>query len=56
MVSALAIWNDLCIGQIARVEKRNGITAIPELLALFYIEGDIVGIDAMGYRKKSRKK
>jgi predicted transposase YbfD/YdcC len=48
MVSALAAGNNLCLGQIATTEKSNEITAIPELLSLLDIEGDIVSIDAMG--------
>lgn len=52
MVSALAVGNNLCLGQIATVEKSNEITAIPELLSLLDIEGDIISIDAMGCQKK----
>jgi predicted transposase YbfD/YdcC len=56
MVSALAVGNNLCLGQIATVEKSNEITAIPELLSLLDIKGDIVSIDAMGCQKKIAEK
>jgi hypothetical protein len=55
-VSALAVDNNLCPGQIATVEKSSGMTVIPELLSLVEIEGDIVSIDAMGCQKRIAKK
>ena len=48
IVSAWASEHNLVAGQIKVNEKSNEITAIPELLDLLFIEGDIVTIDAMG--------
>jgi predicted transposase YbfD/YdcC len=56
MVSAWAVDNNLCLGQVATVEKSNEISAIPELLSLLDIEGDLVSIDAMGCQKKIAEK
>jgi hypothetical protein len=56
MVSALAVENNLCLGQVATVEKSNEITAIPELLSLLDIEGDIISLDAMGCQRKIAEK
>ncbi|MDR0349167.1 MAG: ISAs1 family transposase, partial [Tannerella sp.] len=55
-ISALAVDNTLCPGQIATVEKSSRMTVIPELLSLVDIEGDIVSIDAMGCQKRIAKK
>lgn len=48
IVSAWASESNIVIGQVKVNEKSNEITAIPELLELLFIEGDIVTIDAMG--------
>jgi predicted transposase YbfD/YdcC len=52
MVSALAVENNLCLGQLSTEEKSNEITSIPQLLSLLDIKGDIISIDAMGCQKK----
>lgn len=60
VVSAWAYENGLVLGQLPIDEKSNEITAIPKLLDLVDVEGDIVTIDAMGCQtgiaKKIRKK
>jgi len=56
MVTAFAVENGLCLGQSATNDKSNEITAIPELLSLLDIKGDIVTIDAMGCQKKIAEK
>lgn len=48
IVSAYASAVNLVIGQVKVDEKSNEIKAIPELLDMLFIEGDIVTIDAMG--------
>lgn len=48
MVSAFASDYGLVLGQRCTEEKSNEITAIPELLAMLYLKGCIVTIDAMG--------
>ena len=48
IVSAWASDNNLTLGFLRTNEKSNEITAIPELLKMLSIEGDIVTIDAMG--------
>jgi len=48
VVSAWVAENQITLGELAVDEKSNEITAIPELLELIDIEGDIVTIDAMG--------
>jgi predicted transposase YbfD/YdcC len=48
VVSAWVAENHITLGELAVDEKSNEITAIPELLDLIDIEGDIVTIDAMG--------
>jgi len=48
VVSAWVSENNITLGELAVDEKSNEITAIPELLDLIDIEGDIVTIDAMG--------
>jgi len=48
IVSAWASNQNMVIGQVKVEDKSNEITAIPELLDLLFIEGDIVTIDAMG--------
>jgi predicted transposase YbfD/YdcC len=48
VVSAWVSENSITLGELAVDEKSNEIKAIPELLDLVDIEGDIVTIDAMG--------
>ena len=48
IVSAWASEQNLVSGQVKVADKSNEITAIPELLDLLFIEGDVVTIDAMG--------
>lgn len=48
VVSAWVAEANITLGELAVNEKSNEITAIPELLELIDIEGDIVTIDAMG--------
>lgn len=48
VVSAWVAENHITLGELAVDEKSNEITAIPELLDLIDVEGDIVTIDAMG--------
>jgi predicted transposase YbfD/YdcC len=48
VVSAWVSETHITLGELAVSEKSNEITAIPELLDLIDIEGDIVTIDAMG--------
>ncbi|GHU55592.1 hypothetical protein FACS189411_04350 [Bacteroidia bacterium] len=52
MVSAFASEDSLCLGQIATEDKSNEITAIPKLLSMLDLQGDIVTIDAMGCQRK----
>jgi predicted transposase YbfD/YdcC len=52
MVSAMAVENGLCLGQVATNAKSNEITAIPELLSLLDVKGNIITIDAMGCQRK----
>src|SRR4051812_41069903 len=51
---SVSVWAGeygLSLGQVARAEKSNEITAIPELLRLVDIRGAIITIDAMGTQK-----
>lgn len=52
LVSAWATGCRLSLAQLAVNSKSNEITAIPELLKLFDINGALVSIDAMGCQKK----
>jgi predicted transposase YbfD/YdcC len=60
VVSAWVGAQNLVLGQIAADEKSNEITAIPKVLDMIDISGDVVTIDAMGCQtdiaKKIRKK
>jgi predicted transposase YbfD/YdcC len=56
IVSAWANQNNMVIGQVKVADKSNEITAIPELLDLLFIEGDIITIDAMGTQTEIVKK
>lgn len=55
MVNAWACKNNLVLGQFKTREKSNEITAIPELLKLLDLKGNIITIDAMGCQKKIAK-
>lgn len=52
VVSAWVTENEITLGELAVEEKSNEITAIPELLDLIDIEGDVVSIDAMGCQRE----
>lgn len=52
IVHAFAVENQLLLGQLATDAKSNEITAIPELLKMLTIKGNIVTIDAMGCQKE----
>ena len=56
VVSAFAHEFGLVIGQLAREEKSNEITAIPKLLDMLEISGCIITIDAMGIQTEIAKK
>jgi len=48
VLSAWVSENAITLGELAVEEKSNEITAIPDLLDLMDVEGDLVTIDAMG--------
>jgi predicted transposase YbfD/YdcC len=48
MVNAWATQAGLALGQVKTDAKSNEITAIPQLIALLELKGQIVSIDAMG--------
>jgi len=52
IVHAFATENSLLLGQLATDAKSNEITAIPELLKMLTIKGNIITIDAMGCQKE----
>ena len=52
VISAFVAENQLTLGELAVEEKTNEITAVPELLDLIDVEGDIVTADAMSCQKK----
>ena len=56
MVSAWACQDNLVLGQVKTEEKSNEITAIPQLLDILNIQGNIITIDAMGTQKHIAKK
>ncbi len=56
MVSALSSKYGLVLGQQKCYEKSNEITAIPNLLDMFLIEGSVITIDAMGCQKEIASK
>jgi coenzyme F420-reducing hydrogenase delta subunit len=60
VVSARVGENNLTLGELATGEKSNEITAVPELLDMLDIKGDVVTADAMSCQtaiaKKIRKK
>jgi predicted transposase YbfD/YdcC len=51
MVSAWATENKLSLGQVVVHDKSNEITAIPESLAMLYVAGALVTLDAMGCQR-----
>jgi len=55
VVTAFASELELVLGQVKTQEKSNEITAIPELLKLFQIKGNIITIDSMGTQKEIAK-
>lgn len=52
MVSAWAVDNRLCLGQVRTAEKSNEIEAMPRLLQMLDIKDCIVTADAMGCQKE----
>jgi predicted transposase YbfD/YdcC len=56
VVSAWVGENRVTLGELAVAEKSNEITAIPQLLDLLDIEGDVVTSDAMGCQTEIVKK
>ena len=52
IVHAFAAENQLLLGQLATNAKSNEITAIPELLKMLTIKGNVITIDAMGCQKE----
>jgi len=56
IVSAWCKEDGICLGQRAREEKSNEITAIPELLNKIAAKGQVVTIDAMGTQTEIAKK
>jgi predicted transposase YbfD/YdcC len=52
MVSAWASEQGLLLGQVSTAEKSNEIEAIPRLLSMIEIAGNIVTIDAMGCQQE----
>lgn len=52
VVSAFVVENQLTLGEMTVEEKTNEITAVPELLDLIDVKGDIVTADAMSCQKK----
>jgi DDE_Tnp_1-associated/Transposase DDE domain len=55
VVSAWASRNALVLAQFKVDTKSNEITALPELLALLNLEGNVVTIDAMGCQVESAR-
>ena len=51
MVSEWSSSLQLLLGQVKTDEKSNEITAIPQLLKLFDLEGKVITIDAMGCQR-----
>jgi predicted transposase YbfD/YdcC len=55
-VSTWTCENNLVLGQVKTDEKSNEITAIPKLLNILNVAGNIITIDAMGTQKEIAKK
>lgn len=56
IVSAFATRGGLTLGQVKVPDKTNEITAIPDLLDMLHIAGQIVTIDAMGCQTEITRK
>jgi len=56
IVSAFATSHNLALGQVTVPGKTNEITAIPDLLDILHIAGQIVTIDAMGCQTEITRK
>jgi predicted transposase YbfD/YdcC len=56
VVSAWVEETGITLGELATDEKSNEITAIPELLEMIDVKGDIVTIDAIGCQKDIAEK
>ncbi len=52
VISAFVAENQITLGELAVEEKSNEITAVPQLLDLIDVEGEIVTADAMSCQKK----
>jgi predicted transposase YbfD/YdcC len=52
IVHAFAAENHLLLGQLATDAKSNEITAIPKLIKMLAIKGNVITIDAMGCQKE----
>ena len=52
IVHAFAAENNLLLGQLVTDAKSNEITAIPELLKMLTVKGNVITIDAMGCQKE----
>jgi len=52
VISAWVHENEMVLGQLDVEEKSNEITAIPLLLDMIDVQGDIITIDAMGCQKE----
>ena len=52
VISAFVAENQLTLGELAVEEKTNEITAVPQLLDLVDVKGEIVTADAMSCQKK----
>ena len=55
VVTAFASDIQLILGQLSTDEKSNEITAIPKLLDMFCVKGNIITIDAMGTQTEIAK-
>lgn len=56
LVSAWSEANHLVLGQVRTDTKSNEITAIPKLLEMLDLEGQVVTMDAMGCQRKIAEK
>ena len=56
VVSAFIAENQMTLGEVIVDEKSNEITAVPELLDLFYLEDCIITADAMSCQREIVKK
>ena len=51
VISAFCVMDGIVLGQLKTAEKSNENTAIPELINLLSIKGEIITTDAMGCQK-----